>query len=204
MNVFWPSMTHSSVASSSVARRPGRARVGTGLGFGETERAEHLARDHRDEVLLLLGLGPAVEERRRAEADAGLERDRHRRVDARDLLDRDAVRQVVGAGPAVLLGERQPEQPELAHRAHGVDGKRVIAVPGLGVRTRAEGGSGCDSNVRRALASASRLRSRPTRDFHKCHLQIGKGVAQDHRFFVCQVAARFFLNHFELIDEHPR
>ena len=42
-----------------------------------------------------------------------------------------------------------------------------------------------------------------TRSFHKCHLQIGKSIAQDHRFFVGQVAARFFLNHFELIDEHP-
>ena len=79
-------------------------------------------------------LGAAVEERGRAEADAGFERDRHRRVDARDLLDRDAVREVVGAAAAVLLGERQPEQTELAHRAHGVDGKHVVAVPGRGVR----------------------------------------------------------------------
>ena len=46
---------------------------------------------------------PRVEERRRAEAHAGLERDRHRRVDPRDLLDRDAVREVVGAAAAVLL-----------------------------------------------------------------------------------------------------
>ena len=77
---------------------------------------------------------PAVEERRRAEAHARFERDRHRRVDARELLDREAVREVVGAAAAVLLRERQPEQPELAHREHGVDGERVVAVPGLGVR----------------------------------------------------------------------
>ena len=58
-------------------------------------------------------------------------------------------------------------------------------------------------SVRRALALVSSSGQHPTRDFHKCHLQIGKGVAQDHRFFVCEVATRFFLNHFELIDEHP-
>ncbi len=113
--------------------RLGRARVGSGLGFGEAEAAEHLARDHGNEILLLLGFGTGVEERRRAEADARLERDRHRRVDARDLLDRDAVRQIVGAGAAVLLGKREPEQAQLAHGAHGVDGKRVIAVPVGGV-----------------------------------------------------------------------
>ena len=77
-----------------------------------------------------------------------------------------------------------------------------LVVPPV-VRTRAEAVQVVRQCPAR-LASVSRLRSRPTRDFHKCHLQIGKGVAQDHRFFVCQVAARFFLNHLELIDEHPR
>ncbi len=134
MKVFWPSITHSPVGVVERGLRLGRARIGTGLGFGETERTEHLARDHRDEILLLLRLGAAVEERGRAEAHAGLERDRHRRVDARDLLDRDAVRQVVGAAAAVLLGKREAEQAERAHGAHGVDGKRVIAVPVGGVR----------------------------------------------------------------------
>ena len=71
-----------------------------------------------------------------------------------------------------------------------------LVVPPV-VRTRAEA-------VQVVRQCPARLRrSRPTRDFHKCHLQIGKGVAQDHRFFVSQVAARFFLNHLELIDEHP-
>ena len=45
---------------------------------------------------------------------------------------------------------------------------------------------------------------RRARSFDKRHLQIGEGIAQHHRFFVCQVAARFFLNHLELIDKHPR
>ena len=42
------------------------------------------------------------------------------------------------------------------------------------------------------------------RNFHKCHLQIGKRVAQDCCLFVRQVAARFFLNHRQLIDKHFR
>ena len=103
MKVFWPSITHSCVASSSVARVRVAPRVRARLGLGEPERAEHLARDHRHEVLLLLRLGAGVEERRRAEAHARFERDRHRRVDARELLDREAVREVVGAAAAVLL-----------------------------------------------------------------------------------------------------
>ena len=45
---------------------------------------------------------------------------------------------------------------------------------------------------------------RRTRGFDIRHLQIGKSVAQHHCFFVRQVAARFFLNHLELIDKHPR
>src|ERR1700751_5466007 len=62
------------------------------------------------------------------------------------------------------------------------------------------------ASFRRVLATASRLLSPPARlarDLDVRHLQIGKRVAQDDRLFVGQVAARFFLNHFELIDEHP-
>ena len=115
--------------------RPRRSGVGAGLGFGEPERAEHLARDHRDEILLLLIFRTAVEEGSRAEADAGLERDRHRRVDPGDLLDREAVREVVGSPAAVLVREREPEQPELPHLVNSVDGERVVAVPGMRERS---------------------------------------------------------------------
>ena len=65
------------------------------------------------------------------EPDARLEGDRHRRVDPRELLDRDAQRGEVGAGPAVLRRERQPEQPEPPIESHGVDGERVLPVPSL-------------------------------------------------------------------------
>ena len=65
--------------------------------------------------------------------DAGLQGDRHRLVGPGDLLDGDAQPGEVAAA-AVGLGERDPEQPELAHLQHRVDGERVVAVPRLGVR----------------------------------------------------------------------
>ena len=42
------------------------------------------------------------------------------------------------------------------------------------------------------------------RDFHKRHLQIRQRVPQHGGFFARQIAARFLLNHRQLIDEHPR
>ena len=38
---------------------------------------------------------------------------------------------VVGAAAAVLLRERQPEQPERPHGEHRVDGEGVVAIPRL-------------------------------------------------------------------------
>ena len=70
------------------------------------------------------------------EADAGLEGDAHRLVDAADLLDRHAQAGEVAvlAGAAVLLGSGEPEQAELAHLLHDVDREVVVAVPLRGVR----------------------------------------------------------------------
>ena len=62
---------------------------------------------------LLLGAEPV--DRHRAERDRRLQRDGHRRVDPGQLLESDAEREVVAAHAAVLLGERQAEQPHLAH-----------------------------------------------------------------------------------------
>ena len=134
MNVFWPSITHSCVASSSVARvrvAPASEPASASVNPKAPSTSPAIIGTR---YVLLLRLGARVEERRRAQAHAGLERDRHRRVDARELLDREAVREVVGAAAAVLVRERQTEQPELAHGEHGVDGERVVAVPRLGVR----------------------------------------------------------------------
>ena len=69
-----------------------------------------------------------------AETHPRFQRDGHRRVDPGQLLDRDAVGDVIGSATAVLGWERQPEESELAHGEHRVDRERVIAVPRFGVR----------------------------------------------------------------------
>ena len=51
-------------------------------------------------------------------------------------------------------------------------------------------------------ALGGRAPPRLPRNFDIRHLQIGKSVAQHRGLFVCQIAARFFLNHGQLIDEH--
>jgi hypothetical protein len=55
-------------------------------------------------------------------------RDRDRRVDARQLLDRDRVRERVGAAAAVLLRDRHPHQPELGHLHDELVREAMLAV----------------------------------------------------------------------------
>ena len=63
----------------------------------------------------LLLLGAEAVDRHGAERDARLERDGDALVDAGELLEREAQREVVAAHAAVLLGERQAEQAHLGH-----------------------------------------------------------------------------------------
>ena len=60
------------------------------------------------------------------------DRDRHGRVDARQLLDRDRVRERVAACAAVLLRDRDPHQPELGHLGDELVREAVLAVELLG------------------------------------------------------------------------
>ena len=84
----------------------------------------------RQPVLLLL-VGAEAEHRHRAQADPGLERDGHRRVDPGELLERDAQREVVPVHAAVLARERQAEQAHPAHRGDDRVGEGVplVVVP---------------------------------------------------------------------------
>ena len=118
------------------------------------KRAEGAARAQVGQPALALLLGAEGEDRVGAQADARLERDGHRRVDPAELLDGDAERGEVGARAAVLLGERQAEQAQLAHREHGVDGEGVLAVPGLGVRRDLALGEVADDLAERLLLRA--------------------------------------------------
>ena len=110
---------------------PAGAGVAAGVGFGQPEPGQRAARAEVRQPPLALLLGAVRRDRCRAEPDGGLEGDRHRRVDARDLLDGDAQRGEVGVRTAVLHRERQPEQTEPPHRVDGVDGELVVPVPSL-------------------------------------------------------------------------
>ena len=60
--------------------------------------------------------------------------DRHRRVDPRELLDRDGVRERVGAGTAVPRRNRDPEEAKLRHLAHELVRESALAIERLGER----------------------------------------------------------------------
>ena len=109
-------------------RRPG---VRPGSGLGEAEAGERRAGDQVGQPGLLLLVGAIGQDRVDSQPDRRLQRDRHRLVDAADLLDRDAQagEVTVLARPAVLLRRRQAEQAELAHLLHDVDREVVCLVP---------------------------------------------------------------------------
>ncbi len=102
----------------AVAPRLGahRRRVRARAGLGQRVRGQPLAaRKLRQEALLLL-VRPGQLDPERAELLHG-EDQAGRRADLRELLDRDEHHQRAGAGAAVLLLERQPEQVVLAASA---------------------------------------------------------------------------------------
>ena len=110
------------------------AGVGSGAGLGEAEGGELLPGGEVGQPFALLLLGPEEEDRHRPERGVRRDRDRDRRVDSRQLLDRDRVRDRVGAAAAVLLGNRHAHQPELGQLGDEVVGEAVLAVELLGDR----------------------------------------------------------------------
>jgi hypothetical protein len=117
------------VALGLGGERPG---VRSGLGFGEPEAAELRARAQARQPLLLLLVRAVLEDRLADQAERHRDDPAHGRVTARDLLQDQAVRQVVAAGPAVLLVDAQPEEPHLAQSGHerAVDGLVPVPLPG--------------------------------------------------------------------------
>ena len=130
MNCLAPSITHS--PSSSFARRAGVAGIRAGLGLGQAEGGEPLARAQLRHPLVLLLVGAPEVDRHRPERGVGGDRDRDRRVDPGELLDGERVGEVVGAAAAVLLGEGDPHQPELAHLRDELVGEGLRPVELLG------------------------------------------------------------------------
>ena len=67
-------------------------------------------------------------DRHRAQRGVGGDRDRHRGVDPRQLLDRQGVGEGVGAPAPRLLGERDSHQPQLSHLRHQLVGEALLAI----------------------------------------------------------------------------
>jgi hypothetical protein len=108
--------------------------VGAGVGLGDPQAGDLLAPDGGREVGLLLRLGAEGEDGRRRHV--GVYREAHRQaaaVGVDELLGEDEVARVVAALAAVLLGHRQPEEPELAHAREDPVVERLL-LPALGVR----------------------------------------------------------------------
>jgi len=113
------------------AKRP---RVRAGLRLGQGEGAEMLAaRERRDEARALLVRaereqreGDCACVHRDGDADAGIR--------AGQLFEREDVRDEVGAGPAVLLGDARAHEPELCELREDLAREGVVAVPFGGVR----------------------------------------------------------------------
>ena len=114
--------------------RPRAARVGAGLGLGQAEGREALARDELRQPLRLLRVRAEQIDRHRAER--GVRGDRHADggVDARQLLDGDRVEQRVATRTADFLGERDAHQPERGHLLDDLVREAVLAVDLLGDR----------------------------------------------------------------------
>ena len=118
----------------------GGAGVGTAARLGEPERAERLtAGQQRQPFLPLLLVAEAVHGHR-AQRHARFEGDRHALVDLAEFLQRQTQREVVPAHAAVLLGERQAEQPHVGHSRDHLVGERVLFV--------VLGGDRCDHALR--------------------------------------------------------
>ena len=106
--------------------RAGPAGVAAGVGLGQPEGPEGPAGAQIRQPALALGLGAELVDGIGAEADPGFEGDGERLVDPRDLLDGDAEPGEVTAR-AVRLGERDAEQPEVAHGSYRLQRQ----LPGL-------------------------------------------------------------------------
>ena len=104
------------------------------LGLGQPERAEPLARAQLRQPLALLLLAAEQVDRLGPERGVRAERDRHRGVHARQLLDGQRVGERVAAAAAVLLGKRDPHQVQLAELRDDLVGERLRPVELLGDR----------------------------------------------------------------------
>ena len=118
MNALLPLSTHSTRLAVPTRRAVVRMPPGMSEPPPGSVRPNAASRSPRHSVgqppgALLVGAVPV--DRHRPERHGRLERDRHRGIDPRELVQREAEREVVAAHAAVLLRERETEKPEFAH-----------------------------------------------------------------------------------------
>ncbi len=108
--------------------------VGSGAGLGEGEAAERLAGGEPGQPVPLLLLGAEGVDGLGDQAERDGDDAAHGGVAPAEFLQDEAIGEVVAAAAAVLLGEGQPEEAELAQPADDRAVHRLGAVPGGGVR----------------------------------------------------------------------
>ena len=132
MKIFVPLIVHSPSLSS--ARVRAAAASDPAPGSVRPKAASFLPGGEVGEPGPLLVFVAEEEDRHRPERAVRRDRDRDRRIDSRQLLDRDRVGDRVGAAAAVLLGNGHAHQPELGQLRDEVVGKAVLPVELLGDR----------------------------------------------------------------------
>ena len=122
------------------------ARIGAGVGLGQTEGADPLAAGHRREeaAFLLLGAEPLDGVDPHAVVDGEAEADR--RADAGDLLDGDHVADGVHLRAAIRLRRLEAEKMERSHLLDNPTGKRASRSMSWAI-----GPSSASANMRTAL-----------------------------------------------------
>src|SRR2546423_12657021 len=92
-----------------------RSGVRSARGLGERERGDLLPGGECGEITAFLILGPAEEDRHRADRRVRSDDVRERRGRSSELLECEAISEISGTDAAVLLRERKSEEAELAH-----------------------------------------------------------------------------------------
>ena len=160
-HIFVPLITYSS--PSRVARHDEVARVAPGVGLRQREAAAELARREARQPALLLLLGAVVHDEVRGDR-VRVDDARQRHPSVRELFDDADVREQVEAEPAVLLGDRDAEQPE---RLHLLDDRFGIAVGVLELR-RDRDHLACDEAAHGRRRARGGLRDRSRRCCWPC------------------------------------
>ena len=126
MKIFAPSITHSPSSSRAVVRVAPESEPASGS--VRPNAASRLPEARSGSHCRFCSSLPKSQIGSVPERVVRGDRDRDGRVDARQLLDRDRVRDGVGAAAAVLLRDRHPHQPELGQLGHQLVGEAVLAV----------------------------------------------------------------------------